>query len=514
LFEAINCPSIGKIILRESEEELRKALRSGLAHPDDKVKDRTLLELAIGWPIGVQMLLEFGADACAIYLGSAPYSVADTEDGKCEAYCDSIKPLLEAGCNFDVFDIFCCRSKTVRLLLIQELAKRRRQLWELAQACLPARSLGGFCTRKDAIVDSQAFELQAQLLIRGWEIHQSLRVHQQDESLSVYHCKAAFPEASDELYRAGFRDIDLPDVHGLTPLMLFGSTPCVRIPSGQRKNVEMRIWLVSKGANLARKLPRSNATVAHRISSVMVEHVFRVTCSDYITGTKTWPKFEAIFSEHMDTVFLAPSIQDGCVCACSLGGCTTLSVAFRKASSKVAREFRGLTLGVTLGERQRLFRKVYRLIILWTESRPGVDQAIIRFLTFEGLQLRHTCCIEIDKRPDTIWEDARDRSEMEHIWEEDEHGLHELEQLVSEFEFQFKQNGLPITEFLDLHWHTGMINFLSRRGLYDEDYHTQTRNLGVFLTKDGNNIPEVVNWFGVPIEELNSEVSTEIISGD
>lgn len=514
MFAAINFPDIGKIILRESEEELRRALRSGLAQPDDKIKNKPLLELAIGWPIGVQILLEFGVDASAFCLKSAPYSVDETEDDQSEAYCDSITLLLEAGCKFDVFDIFHCKTKTVRLLLIQELARRRRKLWELAQSCLPAKSLGESCTRKDAIIDSQAFKLQAQLLIHGWEIHPSLRVHRQDESLSVYHCKAAFPEASDELYRAGFRDIDLPDGHGLTPLMLFGSTPCFTIPSGQRKNVEMRIWLVSKGANLAKKLPRSNATVAHRISSVMLEKVFRATYRDYMFGTKIWPEYETLFSKHKDTVFLAPSIQDSCVCACCPGGCTTLSVALRKASSKVVRSFRSPTSGLTLGGRLRLFRRVYRLIILWTESRPGVGEAIIRFLTFEGLQLRHTCCIEIDRIPEIFWEDARDRSEMERIWEEDEQGLHELEQLVSEIEIQFKQSGLPITDFLDLHWHTGMTKFLSKRGLYDENYHTQTRNLGVFLTTDGNDIPEVVNWFGVPIEEVDSEVSTELISGD
>lgn len=499
----INYPDIGKTILRESGQELKEALKLGSAQPDDRIRDTSLLELAIGWPTGVRILLEFGANASAVCLRNAPHLLQDTDYDECEAYCESLTPLLKAGCKFEVFHIFSCKSKTVRLLLIRELARRRRKLWDLAQSCLPPKNLAGFCPQKDAVIDTQASKLHSQILTQGWEIDPSLQVDHQNHGQSVYHCRSAFPEASEELYRVGFRDIDLPDIRGLTPLMLFGLLQCVNIIPFQRTHIEMHIWLVSKGAKLAEKLPRSNATVAHRTSSVVVEKIFRVICGENRSKTNDWPEFEALLSRHKDTVFLVPSIRDGCDCACCPGGCTTFSVALRKTTKKLTLYFRALTLG----ERAGLFRRVYRLLILWTESRPGVDQAIIKFLTFEGLRLKHTCCVEIDHSPDFLWDDARDRDEIEHICEEDRQGLDELEQLVSEFEIQFTELQLPITEFLDHYWHTRMVQFLSKRGPYNEEYLKQTRNLGVCLTADINNVPDIVNWFGFPTEEVDSEES-------
>ncbi|KAL4892940.1 hypothetical protein BDV59DRAFT_179061 [Aspergillus ambiguus] len=419
-----------------------------------------------------------------------------------------MKPLLKSGCKFDAFDIFSCRSKTVRLLLIEELVRRRRKLWDLAQSYLPPEKLEEFAIQKDAIIDAQASKLHVELLTQKWEIDPPSPSVYIDGCQSIYHCRAAFPEASEELYRVGFRDIDSRDSHGYTPLMLFSSPPSTRIVSF-RKDIEMLIWLVSKGANLTKRLPRSNAVVAHRISSVIVEDVFRTIWSDCRFGTKTWPVLEALITRHKDTVYIVPSVRDYCICACSPGGCTTFSVALRKVTRKITYNFHDLALG----ERSSLFRRVQQLLLQWTESRPGINQAIIRFLTFEALQLRHTCCTEIDELPDCLWRDGRDVVEIENIQEEDRQGIHELEQLVTEFDIQFNRLGLPIAEFLDHHWYTRMVEFLSNRGPYDEEYHQQTRNLGVFLAAHENDVPDVVNWFGFPTVEVDSRDSDDLEAG-
>ncbi|KAE8420011.1 hypothetical protein BDV36DRAFT_293662 [Aspergillus pseudocaelatus] len=497
--ECINLPDIVKIILRESDQELREALNRNTAQPDQKIRAVSLLELAIGWPLGVQILMEYGANAKAFSLRCARYPLCDTNNDDCDAYCASITPLLKAGCKFDVYDIFLCKSKPVRLLLIQELAKRRRKLWDLAQSYLPPSKLIEFHIQKDAIIDAQAVRLHDELLAQGWEIDPSLQVDCQEGGQSLYHCSVAFPGASEELYQAGFRDIDIRDSSSFTPLMLFNSAPCTD-PSQYK--IEMCIWFVSKGANLAEVLPKSNATVAHHISSVVVEKVFRVIQGDYRYGTNNWPRFEALITGHKDTVFFVPSVRDDCVCACCLGGCTTVSVALRKATRKTA-----MFSELPLGEQSGLFRRVYQLLVSWTNSRPGIPQAIIRFFTFEALQLRHTCCTEIDQNPDFGWKNARNRTETEHIREEEQQGLEELEQLVSELDIRFNELRMPIEEFMSRHWYTRMVQFLSKRGPYDEEYHQRTRNLGVFLKADENTVPDVVTWFSSPIE-LDSDGQT------
>ncbi|KAE8135975.1 hypothetical protein BDV38DRAFT_284450 [Aspergillus pseudotamarii] len=497
----IKLPDIGKIILRESDQELREALNRNTAQPDQKIRALLLLELAIGWPLGVHILMEFGANAKAVSLGCACYPLCDTDDDDCDAYCASITPLLKAGCKFDAYDIFSCRSKTVRSLLIQELARRRRKLWDLAQSNLPPNKAIEFYTRDDSIIDAQAASLHAELLAQGWEIDCSLPVDCQTGGRSLYHCREAFTEASEELYRAGFRDIDIRDNSGFTPLMLFNSAPWMNMDPFQRK-IEMCIWLVSKGANLAELLPNSNATVAHHISSVVVEKVFRVIQGDYRYGTNNWPRFEALITGHKHTVFFVPYGRDDCVCGCCLGGCTTVSVALRKATRMTA-----MFCELALGEQSGLFRRVYQQVLSWTNSRSGFAQAIIRFFTFEALRLRHTCCTEIDHIPEFGWKNARDRTEIERIREEDQQGLHELEQLVSEFEIRFNELGLPIREFMSRYWYTRMVGLLSNRGPYDEEYHQQTRSLGVFLNADENTVPDVVTWFGSPIE-LDSDCQT------
>ncbi|KAL3488605.1 hypothetical protein BJX62DRAFT_239957 [Aspergillus germanicus] len=51
-----------KIILQQSEPELRAALNSKLVNVNGTIQSLTLLEIIVGWPRGVQILLEAGVD--------------------------------------------------------------------------------------------------------------------------------------------------------------------------------------------------------------------------------------------------------------------------------------------------------------------------------------------------------------------------------------------------------------------------------------------------------------------
>lgn len=497
---AVDIPEIAKIILREAEIDLRKALNSGVARPNDSIQNMPLMGLAIGWPTGVQILLEFGADASEFGPSRSPYRPLDTMDTDCENYYDSLVPLLQAGCQLENRNILFCTSQKIRVLFIRELLERRKRLQALAQSCLPPQRLAEILGDENdgRILDMQASQICTELLTQGWKVDCSLQVGGLN-SQSMYHEWCLNVEAWDELYQIGFRDIDGPDKKGITPLMVH-LTYLTHYSVSADYALDRIIWLVKKGASLAKILPCSNGTVAHLATSWAISEILHVISYDIYDKSRRWPGFEARITPYKDTVFLISSARDRCVCACCLGGCTPLSVALRSCIPRVRSAippFRGSV---------KLFRQVFCLLLRWTDTSPETTHAIIRFLTFQALGLRHTCCTEIDKDvPLENSVDLKDQGDIETTREEDPHRYHELEQLVSELESEFHQRSLSIMEFLDNYWHARMIEYLSTPGRYDEEHIQRTRNLGIFLEPHEISIPDEVYYFGNRVEDVTSD---------
>ncbi|KAJ5323155.1 hypothetical protein N7452_011444 [Penicillium brevicompactum] len=211
--ELVDLPDIAKIILLESELELREALQSGNTNLTNGPNGHpSLLELAVGWPSGVQVLLEFGAEASKVILRACPYKTLDTYDSDSDDYCDSIMPLLQGGCIFEANDVYMCESKKARLLLIDEYANRRKNLLDMARQCLPlerlAEILGNFSS--ESIIDVHAPQICTELINNGRPVHRSMRYELKDYQ-PLYHSFYYDVDFWDDLYRAGFRDIDSPN---------------------------------------------------------------------------------------------------------------------------------------------------------------------------------------------------------------------------------------------------------------------------------------------------------------
>lgn len=152
------------------------------------------------------------------------------------------------------------------------------------------------------------------------------------------------------------------------------------------------------------------------------------------------------------------------------------------------------------------FRQILQFLIEWTKSRPGVDQAVIRFLTFDALGLKHTCCVEINDYDNAKDMESRDKSEIMNILDEDRRGLEDLELLVHEFEAKFEELCLPVMESLEGYWHTRMLEFLLKRDPYDEEHHKGARSLGVFLEAEEDGIPDRISLLvGAQVKELDDD---------
>lgn len=284
------------------------------------------------------------------------------------------------------------------------------------------------------------------------------------------------------MYEVGFRGVNHLDSHGFTPLMRGGDFLSFRtcdLINLSKIRMEKVVWLISKGADPYQRVPGSNnATVAHIVGL----NVIRTVSFAFCRLEQAVPDFQEIYQSWEKTtsqlgrdVFLPGSVEDGCACACSPNGCTTLSVALRE----IVRFFSRFSI-----ENALCFRQLFQFLVGWTKGNVGIDQAFIRFLTFHALDLKHTCCInhQNDSYPCGDFKlKSRDEDEIEEILDEERLRLKDLEQLMNEFEAKFDELGLPIMDFLDGYWHTRMMSFLSERDPYDEEHVMGARRIGVKL---------------------------------
>ncbi|KAJ5114101.1 hypothetical protein N7456_002635 [Penicillium angulare] len=519
--DGISAPEIIKALLRKSEKDLKKELQKFQSQPYSEEEGNRLLTFAFGWPKGIRILLESGIDARSFQLRPVCAGLFETESLDSDDYYDSIKILLDAQCRLDLDDIVFFRSKIIRSLLIQEVVKRRKELWRLAQAYLPVNVIDKFRKEGDELIDTDLPTIcEALAEVRGDTDHGISENYWRFQGGSVYHSYAITGssiiqlEALDEMYAAGFRDIDVPDQRGMTPLMLCSFDDYL---------FRSAIWFISKGANYLRKFPYSNATIAHSWSASLTYNVWL----DAGRWTLEQPqrsrleRWKTGLKEHGKSIFLLPSVRDSCMCPCCPGGCTTLSVIFRctedlvrQVNSGAVNSAKIFSLWMTdepapdLGKRlnSTAFQELLRIVMEFCKERPGSEQTIMRSLTFEALRLKHVCCVEINQRFPWAGTGAgamgKSEGEIEEIMAEEKEQYEMFEQLMVELTAKFDELGLPIAQFLADYWHKRMIEFLSERDPYNEEHHKEARRAGIILEEAPIEIPELVYIVANTVEEI------------
>jgi hypothetical protein len=88
-----------------------------------------------------------------------------------------------------------------------------------------------------------------------------------------------------------------------------------------------------------------------------------------------------------------------------------------------------------------------------------VAVSIIRFKTFEALEIPYTCCVFRDAESSHTDEyqsrfTTRDEEEVKEIFDEHRHNICLLEELMSEFEAIYMGTDGTLVEFLDGFWNT------------------------------------------------------------
>jgi hypothetical protein len=458
--------------------------------------------MAFGWPRGIQILLEAGADAHSHCIGF----VEDTES---EIIYDSVKLLLQAGCKFSFADIEQCNKVpnggNIRSLLIGELIKRLKGLWELAKCHLPSEEIPALFMNRDGdsknlvIFDVWTTQIHSILIQNGTIIDPSLRIPCFGSWSSVYHYPFFSVQTLQVLYDFGFRGVNEPDTRGLLPLI----SQCwyIRQEVESRKVMDRVSWLISKGADPNKPVPGTCSTIAHNLTYRIFGFINNAVFSRaeprglYL---KVWKRWKAVILERTKSFAITPSSADECICACSPSGCNTISLLLRQVFQCLyhipsdSHEDPGFWL-----------RETVAFVLIWIGENRKVCQEIIQFFTFDALSLTHVCCVEESVDFFFFKLVQRDKKEVEEILEEGELGLRDLERLVAKFNDKFDELGLPMMDFLQGHWYSRMIEFLSERDPYDEEHHVELGKIGVKLEAEEWVLPDRVSLLIQPnVEEI------------
>ena len=127
-----------------------------------------------------------------------------------------------------------------------------------------------------------------------------------------------------------------------------------------------------------------------------------------------------------------------------------------------------------------------------------IIKEIIRFVTFDELKIRHTCC-EIEPYDGTFTE--LESEEILELQDEDREKIERLESLLQEFEE--KRGDQDIIAFLKGYWATRMDHVLHEQGGVDEE---RLREIGVVLYQEE---PEEVDV--VPHEEETGDIEVLLL---
>lgn len=148
---------------------------------------------------------------------------------------------------------------------------------------------------------------------------------------------------------------------------------------------------------------------------------------------------------------LTDPIQDDCSCACSTGGCQpliTILKIFRQDTSPVGRMMK-TQISMVLAD------------LIESSSSSSPFSALVRCLTFEELELTHTCCTHfldqiLPRDNNSNSNNSNNDDDVHEIHDEEQHLLAQLEDLLLEFEVAKRDLGGSTAAFLKGPWRARM----------------------------------------------------------
>ena len=401
--------------------------------------------------------------------------------------------------------------RVVLNIIIRLVVERRRKLEELARIFLDAKSLQSLRLSTKAVLDREAS--RAISMLREKSIIPIGLENLTVEHGTVYHMQRMTTDTAQDLWDAGFRGTDELDQWGLSPLMVLD-----RWNGYDDDEVfdlwELATWLVAKGANPHRRQERvfqqryedglsykagylsdktSSTTALHYLADTLGWGLkMRVTfLAEIQHNTGFLSRLEGRVSEpgrRLILRVLSERLPDSCKCACSTIGCRAFTMAVKPSVPKAEKSL-FYSIKYAREEILHISQAIAEYLNIDQPSLAWLRREMIRFNTFEHLDLPHTCC-EFKTSPDRFLRsvicERYDDEEVHQIQEERAEQLERLKTLVDEFVDKCENSGSTFNEFMDGYWTDRMNEVLSEEDPVNDE---ALKDLGVVLRKEDDAPP-------------------------
>ena len=324
----------------------------------------------------MRVLLHNGSDpASAIHLAIQKEDIQGIETllaSGCPFYVSSprscLKDKFNRNYNLLSFALDQRSPFPVLVLLIDKLAQQRYQLRQLASQHLSTYVCQTLQVEKyqrlNLLPDEHASEIAKTLQKRGIRLPVSCWP---DRCTTLYHDANMTRSIARRLYETGFRDLDVQDQQGITPLIeaLLNSN-C----QGQLIN-----WYIEQGADY--DLRRTGLTNCLHLYS----HARGVALASPRWSATSWSRGSAIEIFQYLSEICGVMVPDKCSCWCSSRGCIPAGIVLRSKGGFRDRR-----------RRSRWLFHLPRYSSLGLHLNEFCFAEICRLEIFDRLGMAHTCC--------------------------------------------------------------------------------------------------------------------------
>lgn len=374
-----------RAILERDESRLRKALSNCDPKHQSTATGLSPIHFAVTWPIALTALIKIGVDVnIQDHFHRRPIHLA-TALGELEA----VKILVDQNCAVWTHPhslpllqeaLQGAREENRRPiadLIITAYIDRYARFFSLALSVLPQSSPILAEIVPGIFNENLVPQIQNELKRHRCSIPPALELN--SDSLSVYETADLHADnrltvqMAETLWNAGFRQIQEYIDRGMTPLL----------ESWYNADFEMIAWFISKGVSPFSRHEHTKGSglhlYAHRLGYPGA--YFGLKISDVVCD-------EAIILQLESDL---ESSRDSCRCLCSVGGCKPVGIFLK-------RNFE-LEKWKTYGSRSSPYQVYLNQLRLFWKKLPPVRgeerismEAVLRFLIFENMKLKHQCC--------------------------------------------------------------------------------------------------------------------------
>lgn len=511
-------------MLRRDLPRIRAILqqRPHLLEKERNIFGQTPLFLAVGWPDGLEVLLQAANDSvlhdCCSLGTPLDYAIA-------RGCAESMKLLATADLafNFRWSELVATAAldPAISDLLLRLIMERCRQLHNFGLMVLPEELIKSLQLDDFEIFISKAW-LMFNYLGRGnITIPAKFKIAGYSDQRgcfcpcagSILHLEDLSLTGAQTFLNEGFNRIDI-DCEGLTPLMCL--QPKLFNP---KRFLELVNFFVEKGARLDKEIPpryiagfdltksgtHNHHRAIHRVASMSWCYLryLELEIPHILEGLK-------LGSSPVWKSLITSIDSDPCLCACSSDGCRSISLALKMSVGRFERPFSDL-------RNWERTLKLLRVLATLLESLMGqyLVRDVVRFLTFSALELTHTCCNHNNYFSTAllsllgvvmIW--LKDPTEIEEIREEKASMIDRLDLLVEEFMKDIDELAISLPEFLRTRWPERMYAELSKKDEMSEIEQRAIVDLGVQILEDDEDQTEEMP--NVPVVDRDERIRREI----